>query len=253
METITLTLGDVAENHVGMEKIGDISSNGFSNEQIMLLDLHFRQNKITTELINLGNTEFHPEPVYVLVVRNLVKYILKKIPIQELFEEQKKLNWDKKALIYGRVLNKKIRYNLCYNNTASEPDYENGKGRVIAYDTVPLLNLVRQNIIEILVTLGILNFDETLVTEGNYYYSPKCGIKFHGDSERRKVIGIRLGDSMPLWYRWYHKSNPISELIEIKLNGGDVYFMSDKAVGYDWLKSSIPTLRHAAGTKKFIV
>jgi hypothetical protein len=35
------------------------------------------------------------------------------------------------------------------------------------------------------------------------------------------------------------------------LNHGDIYIMSDKAVGYDWKKRKIPTLRHAAGCKKF--
>ena len=31
------------------------------------------------------------------------------------------------------------------------------------------------------------------------------------------------------------------------LNSGDVYIMSDKAVGFDWKRSSLLTLRHAAG------
>ena len=37
--------------------------------------------------------------------------------------------------------------------------------------------------------------------EGNYYYDVKtCGIGFHGDSERRKVVAIRLGASIPMHY-----------------------------------------------------
>lgn len=28
--------------------------------------------------------------------------------------------------------------------------------------------------------------------------------------------------------------------------------MSDKAVGFDWKKKNIPTLRHAAGSKKYL-
>ena len=40
--------------------------------------------------------------------------------------------------------------------------------------------------------------------EGNYYYDiKKCGIGFHGDAERRKVVGIRLGDSIPLHFQWF--------------------------------------------------
>ena len=33
-----------------------------------------------------------------------------------------------------------------------------------------------------------------MVAEGNYYYDlKKCGIGFHGDAERKKVVAIRVG------------------------------------------------------------
>jgi hypothetical protein len=35
------------------------------------------------------------------------------------------------------------------------------------------------------------------------------------------------------------------------LNHGDLYVMSEKAVGQDWKRKVIPTLRHAAGAKKY--
>jgi hypothetical protein len=38
--------------------------------------------------------------------------------------EQIKLDWDQKAKMYGRVVNKSARYNLCYNLIPQEPDYE---------------------------------------------------------------------------------------------------------------------------------
>jgi len=36
------------------------------------------------------------------------------------------------------------------------------------------------------------------------------------------------------------------------LNDGDMYIMSDKAVGFDWKKRNTKTLRHAAGCAKFL-
>ena len=36
------------------------------------------------------------------------------------------------------------------------------------------------------------------------------------------------------------------------LNTGDIYIMSEKAVGSDWRKSSMYTLRHAAGSNKYL-
>jgi hypothetical protein len=35
------------------------------------------------------------------------------------------------------------------------------------------------------------------------------------------------------------------------VDGGDVYVMSEKAVGTDWLKKNTLTLRHAAGCAEF--
>jgi hypothetical protein len=37
----------------------------------------------------------------------------------------------------------------------------------------------------------------------------------------------------------------------LTLQAGDLYIMSDKATGNDWKKSSILTLRHAAGAAKY--
>jgi hypothetical protein len=79
----------------------------------------------------------------------------------------------------------------------------------------------------------------------------KCGIGYHGDAERRKVVAVRMGASMPLYYQWYQHSNPIGEPIEVSLGDGDMYIMSEKAVGQDWLKKNVATLRHATGCKKY--
>jgi hypothetical protein len=51
---------------------------------------------------------------------------------------------------------------------------------------------------------------------------------------RRKVIAVRLGESLPLHYQWFHESKPIGKRIELILNYGDMYIMSEKAVGYNW-------------------
>ena len=55
----------------------------------------------------------------------------------------------------------------------------------------------------------------------------------------------------PMRWQWFQKSKPVGKPYDILLNDGDVYIMSEKAVGKDWKKSSHLTLRHAAG-KKYI-
>ena len=70
------------------------------------------------------------------------------------------------------------------------------------------------------------------------------------DTERRIVIGMRVGPaSLPIRFRWYTKSAPVGEEFVIELNHGDLYVMSDKATGHDWMSPSKMTLRHGVGLK----
>lgn len=141
----------------------------------------------------------------------------------------------------GRVVNKLARHNLCFSDFKQLPDYEQGKGTVIPFSEVPCTLLLKEKLEELLKT-------ENLMCEGNYYYDiNKCHIGFHGDGERRIVIAVRLGSDFPIIYQWYHKFEPCSDRKEFMLNEGDIYVMSEKAVGFDWKKSSIKTL--SAGFK----
>ena len=89
------------------------------------------------------------------------------------------------------------------------------------------------------------------MAETNHYYDPgKCGIDFHGDKERKMVFAARSGGGahgLPLLYSWYYKDEPVGRMGMIKLKRGDVYVMSEKAVGYDTSNKDILTLKHAAG------
>ena len=93
-----------------------------------------------------------------------------------------------------------------------------------------------------------------LVAEGNFYFdSSTCGVGFHGDDERKKVVGLRLstGGRPPLHYQWFKDKKPIGHRAVIQLDDGDVYVMSEKASGNDEKKTNIPTLKHATGAAKF--
>jgi hypothetical protein len=150
--------------------------------------------------------------------------------------------------MYGRVVTKHARHNLCFAVEPQEPDYAAGKGRVVAFAQTPLLSQARANLSEILGSKA-----KDLAAEGNYYYDlQNCGIGFHGDSERKIVVGIRVGASLPLHFLWFLNGSPVSSSIPFDIGHGDVYFFSEKATGNDWKRKIIPTLRHAAGSRKFL-
>lgn len=247
--TITLTFGDQAENHVGMEKLGKMveSGMGFHLDDLEAIKLRFEEIGVTTVLHHLGDN------AYLLVLQNAVDALLQRndeeIPRTQadLFQEQAALNVDKHAFMYGRVVEKSARWNLCFDEEGQEPDYQHGKGRIISYADAPIMALVLSQFEEMFGPKAA-----NLKGEGNYYYDvDKCGIGYHGDAERRKVIAIRLGAPNPIHYQWYQEGLPIREHMVFPLNGGDIYVMSEKTVGTDWRKKKIPTLRHAVGCAKY--
>jgi hypothetical protein len=240
-DTYTITFGDQAENNPGMQKIGKLSAEGFTCKELnKLYDELKNENKV--EYINLSKyTDVKTDDACILILRNFVS-------ADELYNEQKKLNYDTKALMRGKVKNKIARHNLCFSEKSQKPNYECGKGTIVSYKDVPKLH-------ELLLKLPVMFGDKAknLVGEANHYYDiKKNGIGFHGDGERKKVIAIRLGASMPFHFQWFQNSKPIGTRVKLILNHGDMYIMSQKAVGFDWLKRKIPTLRHAAGSEFYL-
>jgi hypothetical protein len=127
---------------------------------------------------------------------------------------------------------------------SQEPDILKGKGTVVNFKDYETLGGLRCAIAAV---LGVPA--SSLVGELNHYFDlKKCGIRFHGDEERRLVIGMRIGASMPLRFLWHKYGRPAGKHGYIDLDGGDLYIMSEKAVGRDTFKKpAILTLRHAAG------
>jgi len=237
--TYTLTFSEAVENHAKMEIIGQKATNGFSNAWCKEMAA-----KLGGEVYNLSTCPEEPEAI-VVVFRNGLEKLMGINP-QEVYREQEVLEKDSKAFMYGRVVNKKARHNLCFADWDQRPDYENKKGTVVSFagGKIPLLAQVRHELYRL--------FGEPcreLFAEGNYYYDiSKCYIGFHGDSERKKVVGIRLGSGFPLHYRWFNRGSPRPTIQTINLNSGDIYIMSEKATGNDWKHRSIHnTVRHAAG------
>lgn len=143
------------------------------------------------------------------------------------------------------MLNKRARANLCFGDTAQVADFENKKGTIVSYQSLPRLLKIKNK-------LENMIGDHGLQCEGNLYDDiTKNGIGWHGDAERKKVIGVRLGTSAPLKFRWYKNNTIVGDTLSITLNSGDVYIMTEKTTGNDWKKRNIYTLRHSAISDKY--
>jgi hypothetical protein len=244
--TITITYGEAVENHVGNQQIGDRNDGGISYSKLKKIEKTLSNKGYNCQFTDLKNLldsskKKDADDAGILVVKDFIGTFFKnQSKSGQMFKDLIKLDWDKKALMKGRVVNKKARYNLCFADFAQKPDYAAGKGRVYDFKKLDDLQKIRTFIEK------LLNVD--LNAEGNYYYDVnQCYIGFHGDTERFVVAGVRFGAEFPLYYRWYQKSEPVTVPHKIKLEDGDLYIMSEKAVGTDWKKRNTLTLRHAAG------
>lgn len=265
---ITTTFGECGIYYKGMKMIGKIADEGqgFTRQQLKAIKRHVNSLGADARMYTLGTntlgtdtlgtntlnvSTFNLPDACVLVIKNGVDFLLRESSYTKegMFIEQAAINFDKKAFMYGKVVNKIARYNVCLDDISSEPDYPNKKGRVVSYSELPITKYIREQFEKYFGKKSM-----NLKAELNCYYDvKKCGIGFHGDSERRKVIAIRLGASMPLYFAWYHEGERISDLLQINLDNGDIYIMSEKSVGTDWKKKNVYTLRHATGfSDKFI-
>ena len=194
---------------------------------------------------------------------------------KEVFKELASKRWDaeyldpnkyrteikdgKEIKVRGKRMNKLARTNLCFvAGREQEPAVYEGKGTIYDLKKMEYLNKgverLRQQIADGLIYIGSKTKVEINVVEGNRYYDlKKTGIGFHGDTERVVVICLTIGGGggYPMRFQWFKDGMPIGNSIDLALNDGDVYIMSEKSVGADWKLRSKYTLRHSAGAEKY--
>ena len=281
-ERISLTMAPGGENHRGNQLIGrmPIKGEGFKYSDIDIMGEKIRKSMgDNVEVLNLNNLSGvevinglnNEDQARVLILRNWAS----KDKTEQIYKECVEDKWDSKYLdpnkyrteikdgkevkVRGKVMNKLARTNLCYvAGMSQEPEYIEGKGTIVDLNTKSTLNSevsrLRTTLQEALVEGGSDSKVEINVVEGNRYYDlKKTGIGFHGDTQRVVVICLTIGGGggYPMRFQWFKDGMPIGNSIDLALNDGDVYIMSEKSVGADWKLRSKYTLRHAAGAEKY--
>ena len=254
--TWSLTVGNGGENHTGMEFLGNLrkKGQGWDVDRLLyakdILESIFDKN---VELFNLNEECLQgvnipkgskPKDAYLMVVRNFLSENVHKNMIKELGSYE----WDRKYWDTRRqkVLNKLARANVCYGKEGRAANYAEGKGTIIGFDKSPLVG-------NLLKVVEILMKDNGLIVEGNQYDNvSKNGIGPHGDTERVCVSCLRIGESMPMKFGMFWNCKLRGKSFETVINGGDLYFMSEEAVGAEWKSRSKWIWRHCAGAPKYL-
>lgn len=197
-QAICLTFGEQSENHFGMKINGSgLANSGFSVNEMEEIKKNL---KVESEFYRLDEMvdEEGLEPAAILIVRNGLQKLIGENP-EKMMEEQLSFEWDKKYWDNRRkkVLNKHARYNVCFGEKSVDANFEQKQGTIIGFDRVPILKNLKES-------LGGFFGDKAkeLEVEGNLYYNvSKCGIGFHGDSERKRVFACSLGASRPIHWQ----------------------------------------------------
>lgn len=256
-----ITFGEVAILHTGGKEYGNgRRQNGFSCEELQnIQQLYPNQTEYISISESLPKNLQIGNEAGVLIFRNQNSSTIDRefqLPLSKkladnLYGEQESIDYDEKYWDNRRqrTLNKRARLNVVFGREAIQHSEDYKQCTVIAYSDLPNLQKVKNNLANI---LGIKAHD--LNAEGNKYFHDKSGIGFHGDAERKIVICLSLGKSSTLRYQWRlpGSSNHTLQPIDIKVDHGDVYIMSEKATGYDWKSRSKVRVVHAAGHSSYI-
>lgn len=254
-KTWSLTIGNGGENHTGMEFLGNLRKKGEGWDIDTLLRVkaiaeHYLKKEV--ELINLNEHCLEgveipekcekPKDAYLMIIRNYLHEDIHKDFIKEL----QSYEWDRKYYDVRRkkVLNKRARENVCYGKKSREANYKNKQGTIIGFDQSPLVKTLLDSV-------EILTKDKELIVEGNGY-GDGCGIGPHGDTERVCVACLRVGESMPMKFGMFWNCLLRGKSFQTTINGGDLYFMSEEAVGAEWKRKSKWIWRHCAGAPKYL-
>ena len=271
---ITYTWCECGENHAGGAQEGKKAEpgEGFNEEDLKRAativkklwncqsELHnLKKGLEGAEIKNKKGVKYTGDvnDAHLLIMRNLLTLILKShnFTLADLMKEATHKKWDNQFYDTRRkkVLNKHARHNHMITDKAQKSNYDEGgkRGTTHSFSEMPIMDMIRKE-------LGKLGkkFTLLIVAEGNLYMdggAKKNGIGWHGDFERRLVMAMRLGinPSMPFYYKWWYGNQSQGKRMEFQLNAGDVYVMSEWAVGTEWRKSSLITLRHATGAAKY--
>ena len=198
---------------------------------------------------------------WILIAPNVLPAILKAVNsnLDDLACELSQMPLDEHAVMRGQLKRKRARHNNCIADVGRDADFDArpAKGTIVSFSTLPLVSHMRNVIGDMFGDKALQLFAET----NKYYDLATCGIGLHGDGERRLVVGMRCHTgnqdsdrelNTPIQFQWFKHHAPVGERMFFDLKPGDLYAMSEKAVGTDWKRSTIATLRHATGSSIYV-
>lgn len=255
------TFSCFAEGHVGMDieenqSVKDGKNKAMTKEELIKVQDYFKTLGASPVLYSLKKMDKEPD-AFVLHIPSGVQFI--GANPQDTFDEMKALGKDGMDSQFlhrsGKIKNKLARWNFNVGDRHQDADIQNGKNTLYNFTELPSVHAIRIGLNKI-ASHNEMDHMKDLLAEANVYYNDTCGIRYHGDEERdgSPVIGVNFGEDRYLCYRSFFKHRFFGEEFKLKLCHGDMYFMSEEAVGIGWLRKTHQKVifRHRAGSVRFL-
>ena len=250
--SFTLTFSDRIGNNPNYGEIGTEAPFGFTNDDIIRI---YHQFSDRCELHNLKDmlppTLQEIPDVYFLIIKNFYNDTSNQL-LQILMTNENThegaitgVNWDTENFKNGKLKKNKQKYKLIfsdlYDGYKRNSSLQNEMCTVYNYMRIPQLLSIKYFLESIL--------QGPFVIEGSCFYNTKeCYVPMHREKEKKKLIGLHLGNTFPINFRWYHNTIHCSTVKTIQLNHGDIYIMSELATGNSKEKLTKLFIKHSEGT-----
>lgn len=251
--SIHLLFSDVASHGEKMEKIGLICDSGFTNENIITYYNNLNSENVCIYNVKsvLPQTLYQIPDCYVLVMKGYFSEISDSLLTTLSTPESSSdsfitgVNWDTKRVTISGLSDNVLGYKLVFADLGHNWKYNfsqsENRGTIYNSSLIPSLNLM-QSILQN--EVGYLP-----VVEATYYYNNQlCYTPLHKTNNRKKIVGLGLGSTIPLQFVWYHSKQRCSDSFSIPIEHGDLYIISEAAAGISKEKQTGLYLKYGIGS-----
>ena len=240
-ESFTLTFSDASP----VKRVGKNAKNGFSIAELRKMCIDFGKKGFECEWIDLNaamppcHVLINTPKAAVLVIRKGVSWF--KSEADDLLLKLKSLQWNEQVWLKHKLVKNPMRRHLKFG----EKQYVSDEGLVVALKACPDIMKIRDSLNE-MYSYRSVNFE----VEGDHYYDmERCGRDSFGDWDKRMLVGLQVGATMKMAFTWWYQESKFSTPVEIELHHGDIFVLSDKAVGHDIHRKAIATLKRTCGSQ----
>lgn len=244
---------DIANHGHGMQQIGNICDSGFTNEHLLWMCSNINSDKAVLYNVTsiLPKTLYQIPDSYVLVLKGFFTEQANSLYQTMLTPEGSNgsfitgVNWDNERIHNGKLVSNRLGNKLLFYDLNSAWKYPlsiNDKcGTIYNSKLIPTLDLFQKMLQQ---QVGFLP-----VVDATYYYNTKeCFTPLHQVKDRKKIVGLGIGATMPLQFRWFHGSISCSDTMTIPIEHGDLYILSQGAAGMHKEKQTKLYLKYGIGS-----